>query len=574
MDPLRAGFTIDERRHEELNRQGRNYWWAYSAEILDRLGCGAIALPRAELPQRLAEVSLLFLEGGDASPFAAALDAWVRAGGVLIACNPDGLDSLFGNDLAGMCPQHGGEFAISGELVLNETPFSADVHSPLYPDKPLLIASPMRLVNIVDSLLIGAVASHAAITAVQRGAGWAFYFGFDLAQTFWVIQQGQPVDRDYDGDGYWRTEDAIVTADYEPEIAYTDELLFLLQNMIAVQPLPLIHQLPPHPRGIPNVLLHYGGDDEAEPGVQVPAAEFMHSRGLPYHINCMARDGQFAVNRQELDRLAAVGTELSLHYNFIDGFAHPGGFAEADVRRQTLEFVRRFGRPPVCTVNHWFRWTGWAEPALWMGAQGVQADNSQAQRRAPLLNPINLMGFAFGTSYPHFVWTDQSGGNRRIAFLELPITAYELGYDGDRTDFEQLAKGLRLAEHYQSTMSFFYHPVYIARRPTCRTAINKLLSLIDERGLLALHATPDELTRWWFDRSQTRIEDAKYVAGRLSFRVFTPSARGCIVKVPLAARVPTGIRLPHKVIRKFGRKWLMLVLPQGETQVGLSLEYR
>jgi hypothetical protein len=50
-------------------------------------------------------------------------------------------------------------------------------------------------------------------------------------------------------------------------------------------------------------------------------------------------------------------------------------------------------------------------------------------------------------------------------------------------------------------------------------------------------------------------------------------ARGCIVKVPLGARVPTGIRLPHKVIRKFGRKWLMLVLPQGETQVGLSLEY-
>jgi len=98
--------------------------------------------------------------------------------------------------------------------------------------------------------------------------------------------------------------------------------------------------------------------------------------------------------------------------------------------------------------------------------------------------------------------------------------------------------------------------------------------LIDERGLLALHSTPDELTRWWLDRSQTRIEDAKYVAGRLSFRVFAPSARGCIVKLPLAARVPTGIRLPHKVIRKFGRKWLMLVLPQGETQVGLSLEYR
>jgi hypothetical protein len=564
---LKAGYVLDERTRDGAHRQGRNYWWAYIAEVLDRLGLTAVEIPAAQLPQRLHEVSLILLGPGDASSVASELDGWVRAGGTLIACSPEGLDALFGNEFASRLPQPGGEFSVSSELLLQDTAFTTGIHSPVYPDKPLLIASPIRTVKCLESVVIGQTAAGAVITGRSHGEGWAFYFGFDLAQTFWVIQQGRPVDADHDGDGYWRTPDGVVIEDREPEIAYTDELLFLLQNMVGLQPHPLIHQLPPQGDAVPDVVLYYGGDDEGDVGLRVPAAAFMQNRGLPYHINCMSKDGEFALGPEEAQSLAASGTEVSLHYNFMDGFAHPGGFEETDVESQTKLFLERFGRLPVCANCHWCRWTGWAEPALWMMKQGVKADNSFIHRRADVLNPVNSMGFSFGTSYPFFFWTDHTLGNRRIEFLELPIIAYELGYEGDRTDSPQLERALTLARHYQSTMNFFYHPFYIVRDSGCRAAVDRLLSLIEEQRILALHSTPDGVARWWLDRSNTRIEDVKLDGGRLSFLASTPSPSGFIARIPLGSLTPSEVGFPHRVIEKFGRRWLMLVLPEGETQV-------
>ncbi len=105
MDHLRAAFTLDEPQRERLNREGRNYWWAHIAEIADRLGLPAAAVPKAELLRHLRDVSLLFLERGDAAPLAASLEAWVQAGGVMIACSTDGLDGLLGNELPDHRPQ-------------------------------------------------------------------------------------------------------------------------------------------------------------------------------------------------------------------------------------------------------------------------------------------------------------------------------------------------------------------------------------------------------------------------------------------------------------------------------------
>ena len=606
MRRLRAGYTFDASAKRRVNA---NYWWAYIAEILERLGLCADAISVSDLPHQLDSLSLLFLGGVDAAPMAGDLERWVQSGGVLIACNQSYLDGLAGNRFAESVPQRNGEFSIGGELTLRETEFSSGIHSPRHPDKPLLAASALRLVDPIDSLVVAESGGHAVVTARKLGGGWVFYIGFDIAQTFWVIQQGRRIDRDHDGDGYWRTPDAIVIGQYEAEVAYTDELLFLLQNMVSVQPFPLIHRLPPSGECIPDALFYYGGDDEGLVGDQLPAARFMAEHGLPYHINCMANDKGFGIGPEEIAELDRLGTDLSLHYNFIDGFEHPGGFTRDDVLRQTREFVEHFGRYPVCSVNHWCRWTGSVEPAVWMSEAGVSADGSFFSCPADVLNPVNRHGFSFGTSYPFHFYTDHTGcvsgfersgnpetargersgnpetrcgsGNERLEFLELPITAYEMGYVGDQLDTASLELAFRAAVHYQSTMVFFYHPIYIARYPACREAITRLLALIEESGLSIAHSSPDALVRWWTARAGIRVSDVvlnplNQVQGqddekRVKFTASTPPGGAFIATIPLGSHQTARTNRPHRIIEKFGHRWVQAVVAEGESSVEIEL---
>jgi len=567
---LRAGYLFDETAKQDAIRNDRNWGWAYAAEILDRLGLTAVKVSPAELAERITELSIFLMGSFKAASFAPRLDAWVKAGGILIGSNVEGLDQIFGNQFIGYLGQEKGEFSLSGKFFLKKSKFTEGIDSPLHPERPLLAASPLRLVKAVSSLEIASGKQASFITARHYGKGWAFYFSFDLAQTFWVIQQGRAVDQDYDGDGYWRTSDASVIEDNEAEIPYTDELLLLLQNMVSCKPHPLIHQIPPKGGKIPDFVFYYPGDDEGKTGIQVPAGEFMRSRGLPYHINLMLKDGKFAVTPEEVAKLRENGTELSLHFNFMDGFTHPGGYTKADVKDQTKSYLQRFGRLPVCANTHWFRWTGWAEPALWMWEAGIKADNSYTPKKSPPLNPVNSIGFLFGTAFPFFFWNDYKSGNERIDFLELPVVAYECGYQDDNTDFSQLKKIILLAKHYQLVMCLFYHPVYIAKRPSCRTAIDKLLSLLKEEGLEPLHLSADEVANWWFARSKIRIEKVNFEEGKLTFLTCCSYPEGFIAKIPLGRLKPSAIEFPHKIVNKFGQRWLFVVLPTGQKEVAVE----
>ncbi|MBO3803794.1 MAG: hypothetical protein JTT11_08020 [Candidatus Brockarchaeota archaeon] len=575
---LDAGYVFDKVAKERANRGGRNYWWAYMAEVLSCMGLTAKPIPPDGLAGRLDGISVLFLDGMDASHLLLELEAWVENGGTLVGCNTEGLDRIFGNALATLMEQPGDEFSVSGYFHLKEGRFTAGVHSPLHPEAPLIAVSRLRLVKPISSAEIGTDGENAYITARSCGGGWAFYFGFDVAQTFWAIQQGRPVDGDYDGDGYWRTSDASVIGNNEPEVAYTDELLFLLQNFVGVQPFPMIHQLPPKGGRVPDFVLYYAGDDEGEGGIQVPASAFMASRGLPYHINAMPKGGRFAITPDEEDLLRKRGTELSLHFDFMEGFAHPGGFSEEDVKRQADLYVRRFGSAPVCANTHWWRWCGWAEPAIWMAEAGIMADNSFAHRRSPPLDPRNTVGFSFGTSFPHFFWSNFRRGNERIDFLELPVTSYEVGYsfsweglDEGTVDVPQLRKALLLAKHYGATMCMFYHPVYLARVPSCRRCVDELLSIARSEGLEVLHLGADEVVAWWTSRSRARIEGARFEGGVLKFKSSCSYEDGLIAKIPIGDREPLGLGARGKVVEKFGNRWLLLPIPPGENEISVHL---
>jgi len=574
---LQAAYVFDEQSKAQANQESRNYWWTYMAEVVDRLGLTAERIQPADLPARLDDLSMVFVGPSEAEAlagypgFAASLQAWVASGGVLIACGAGQLDSVFGNEFSDLVTS-ADDFAVSGEFALTDGRFTQGVHSPLHPTAPLVTVGPVRKVRAVTSQTVAEMGGDAVITARRIGAGWAFYFGFDLGQTFWVIQQGRPVDADYDGDGYLRSGDAMVIGDREPEIGYTDELLFLLRNMISVRPHPLIHQLPPKGATTPDAVLFYGGDDEAGSGIQLISSEFMYSRGLPYHINCMPWNGAFPLTAQEIAQIEANGTELSLHYDFITGFPLGSGFTGVDVEIQTRMFRDHFGRNPVCTVNHWTRWTGWEDPARWMIHAGVKGDNSHFCVPLTSSNPTNRIGFAFGTAFPHFFWGSETFGNQRLQFVELPITAYEVGYSGGSADPIQVERALYLARYYELTMNFFYHPVYIASYPACRYAIDYLLTLIDQQGLNILHTTPNDLTLWWMDRSASSISNAQLNGGTLTFEASTPAPWGFTAAIPLG-NWDVGYASHQFTVRETpsGQRRLMMALPQGTTQVRIDL---
>jgi len=595
--PLAVAVVWDEERRRAANRQQRNYWHSYIWDVLERLGVTASPISPAQLaqPHRLKRFAAIIagdLPADSARSAAGALTDWVRGGGMLIGLAAEGLDDLFGIRPARPITQPKDDFAITGYIEFVRSSLTDGIHSPLQPGQRLIIISPVRPVRPEKCTEIArffrprpsarddgsrARDSGFAVTTARRlGRGWAFYIGFDLPRTIWAIQQGRPVDADHDGDGYLRTGDAMVIGNNSPQVPYSEELVLLLQAMLARQPVPMLHQLPAKQASAPDALFYFGGDDECQPGIQIPASNFMKTRRLPYHINLMPLRGGFAISRKEYNQIRANGHELSLHYNFMDGFKHPGPFAQRDVEKQAALFRKAFGRNAICTVNHWCRWAAWAEPAKWMLAAGGKADNSRINVPLFRLNPVNTLGFAFGTPFPFFFRDDWRGQNARIPFLQEPIIAYEIGYTNTGTDFAMLHRAVDMAARYNVTMNMFYHPVYIHANPHCRRAIDELLRCLRARKIKALFMGNDELWRWWWQRSRARIRAARLRGGVLCFKARCHYKGGFVVKVPIGVQKAVRCLVDWRpsrchVQRRFGQNWALLHLPGGEHGVELEL---
>ena len=384
-----AAYVYDADLRVQANQQGRNYWYEYIREINEQIGLRATEITTSSLEDAalLDDIGILFMGDLPASKITHAirdnLDDWVQRGGVLIGFATEGLDAIFGNACDSVISQTGTDFDISGYFSLKPDELTTDIHSYLHPEQKLIIFSHIRSIVPGDSTGLaslydtdGVDTGYAAITRRDYQRGHAYYFAFNVPQTIWVLHQGIPITHDRDGDGYYRTGDLIAIGDNEREVLYADEILFLIQNMIAQRPQPMIYAIPPKEKQIPDALFFWGGDAEAARGTQVWASDWVKERGLPYHINIMRnKDGEFAVTREEAEAIRANGHECSLHYNFIDNF-DPLAFTEADVREQWEAFYETYGFHPICTVNHWVRWTGWVETARWMQAVGGRADNS------------------------------------------------------------------------------------------------------------------------------------------------------------------------------------------------------
>ena len=596
MSSLKVGYAFDRSLQETANAAGRNYWYAYVAEILSRLGvCAeAVDVARCADPSALAEMGTLVLGDFDAPPGAeAALAEWVSRGGTLIGFGTRGLDSVFGVSGVRDVPQGRGPFTISGYFELHVSPVTTDCRAPMEPEQKLIITSPIRMLKTEgaaelarlflcdparpDDGSFAADAGAPAITHRATGRGHAFYFAFNVAQTMWVIQQGRPVTDDYDGNGYMMVREAVVVGENSCGVPYTDALHFLLANMIGRRPTPMIDAIPPREGRVAPALLYFGGDDEWSSGVQTAASDFMAGRGMPYHINCVFREGRFAIDQDEQARIEANGHEIALHYDFIAGFDHPCGFTREDVMKQAQAFRERFGRDSVCSVNHWLRWTGWADPARWMSEAGGRGDNSFfGLASAEKLNMINEVGFGFGSALPRYFWDDAEHGNARIDLVEMPVVAYEVGYLGEEVFPEKIKAVLDLAVRYRLTMNFFWHPIYVAQYPACQKAIDELLRLMGEMETPPVLMGPDALCGWWEARSRARIEGAASAPDGVRFEAECDHEGGFTVKVPtgdsaVTACLVDGAPAEFESAFEFGQNWAFTPLRPGLRVVELQL---
>lgn len=584
-----AAYLYDPEVHEAVNDRSENYWFAYAEEILRQLGLAATAVnvrDEKQTAEALAAARVVFVGDARAGSFrdlAHDLHNWVHAGGTLVGFGADGLDEIFGNAFHSVTPERDGAFAMAALVRLNDHPLARAIAPPDLTDQPIPIFGPLRKVTPQVSETLAtllslrlAETSFPAVTLRQLGRGWACYFAFDLAQTLWVLHKGRPVDGDYDLDGYLRLSDAIVTGHLRQDVPYADMLLFLLQNLVYCAGLPMVHQIPPLVGEVGDLIVFFGGDDEGlTDGSQVAASDFMRSRGLPYHINIMPNvSGHFALTVAEHDHIVANGHEASLHFNFIDGFAHPCGFSHADVERQARLFLENFGHAPVVSVNHWCRWTGWAEPAKWMASCGLKGDNSRLGLSSPPLNPVNRIGLAFGSAFPHYYYDDASGSNRRIDFLAVPGMAYEVGYLGNATDFETLHRALDLAVHFHMTANFFYHPIYIAHQESCRRAIDELVRYLREGQRRTVFLGCDALWTWWDARARSSVHTMTALDNGLQLLAQCAYHDGMVVKLPVVREVTcvnvNGKASPPVIQKHFGLPWLLIPCPFGESQITIE----
>ncbi len=289
---LSVAYVYDSQFRIEANKCGKNYWYEYIKEINEQLGLRAqeISIYSLEDINLLSEISVLFIGNMPFTDKAKSnLDTWLKKGGVLLGFATDGVDNIFGNTGCSMIPQPESDFTISGYFSLNSDPLTEGIHSYLHPEQKLLIFSDIRCVTPKESKEIAHLyrtdqsdSGYSAITEYKYGEGYAYYFAFDVPHTIWVLHQGIPITYDRDGDGYYRTCDLIAIGNAEREVLYADEILFVIQNMIARKPIPIIHQIPPEGGQVADALFYWGGDDEAAIGTQVWASNWMHEKD--YHI--------------------------------------------------------------------------------------------------------------------------------------------------------------------------------------------------------------------------------------------------------------------------------------------------
>ena len=597
-------YLWDEQLRIDKNRRGENYWFAYITEILCKLGVGGKAVIAEELAAgagrgeagagaghgevaagawrgeagesagavRFGAGDVVFTgAGGLPCGVQPALREGLARGMTLIGFGTAGADDLFGIKTAGGLAQPDGEFSLAGYFKMREgmrraylPALDASQGREREPEQGLPVFSPVCACEPAGAEVVADFALEGggrALPALLR-QGNAFYFAFDLAQTLLASAQGKPVYKSEMGLSWTRIADARITPpDYDTTVAYGDYYAYIIQSILYTLGQPMLHRLPPRADGgVPDLMVYYGGDEDATPRVSDRASEIMHGRGLPYHINLMPAGAGadadagggvngggngsggsgggglwFATTLEEYDRIKSRGHELALHYDLTKCEFTRENFAE-----QYRAYLRQYGETSVSTVGHCLAHRGWVERGRYLESLGVLGDNVRcAEIAIEDINAFNLYGFAFGTSYPAFLYDDGAHGNRRLCFVDIPTTFYEPRVGGKYGDGpEKIRKCLDGAAYFGRMVEFFMHPHYISDAygydfRMSHAALDEAARYIEEKGWNVIHGTPDMVCKFWHGRDKSAVTNCVANGGSICCRVDCQAEGGVIVKFPI-----------------------------------------
>ena len=600
------GYLYDKKLHQTINSNSQNYWDIYIEEINDQLGIRAnrLSLADMECPQRLKNIKTMIIGCQSAGYLTAqakdTLNTWVLQGGILIGFGVNGLDNIFGISCQSTITQKNDDYTISGKFQWMPHRLAKDIHPLLFLEQKLLILSDIMCAQLSDGQELAHLyskddkdLSFPAVTWRQYGEGQAGWFAFDVAKTIWVLHQGRPTwDIIPENTNQPRTCELQIIESNFKKVFYADELLFVLQNMIAQNHHPFIYQIPPSQDGrFPDALFYWGGDEYRGPVEEsIRASDWMKQKGLPYHINIESEHHPITVDQAR--RIIDNGHELSAYYT-LDVSDGKGGYettlmTEETFIRQNNAFFEKFGYRPICSVNHNLRWKGWVEPAKWIEKAGGKADNSFAVNelhRPNLWGNAPCFGSGFGTCYPFYFYDDYTGKNKRINVIEEPIVSYEIGHRGtvrgtagdlETVAFEEIHLAVDLAVKHHFLMNMFYHPTHINTKPTCRQAIEELLMYILYKKACVIHMGNDEVWRWWDSRSKATMEEVKLSDNMICFECCCEYHNGMIIKLLVKDFSSINIQCDgspasYHVRKEFAGTWLYIEISQGKHNLSVEL---
>ncbi len=558
-------YLYNDQYRRETNESGRNYWYCYITEIMNRLGAGAEPAETADMS--FSKNDVLFI--GPEQPSEADLKAIARCDGlILIGFAPKNAGPLFGITEEGKIPQPVNDFEINGMFRMTDQKY---LPVPRF-DAPLPVVSPVSVIKTCGAEILAFIGEHPGLTKY----GSAYYFAFNLPQTIWTCSAGKPVTEGRNGFNIGRVCDTrIVPADYDTTVAFGDHYIYILQTILAGAGYPMLHRLPPFEDGtIPDLLLFFGGDDDATSGaMNLEASRIMYERGLPYHMNLMPDiNGRFVTTPGEADIIRARGHELAFHYDFAYRQSREQFTAEGFSEQLKL-FTDAFAFLPVCNVGHCLTHHGWAERCRYQTALGVKGDNSRLGETDPAdINAFGLYGFAFGTSFPFFAYDDFGHENKNLNFTELPINYYEPRLpDGDGTALQKLHRCIDDAAFFGRTVNFFLHPHYITglygSNKSVLNAIDETLSFGKKSNYNIICCGPDKLCLWWHARSGSTLSGH----GK---RFTVNAAADMIVRIPYTEntgkfpQITANGKNSHYYEKSVdGLNWLMLPVRKGISEI-------
>ncbi|MGD7705253.1 hypothetical protein [Microlunatus sp. Y2014] len=521
-----VGLVIDTATVTAHHQAGRHAHGLHALEVLDHLRQPYRRLDALDLTGADDLAVLVTAELGPVTPEQRdALEAWVRAGGVLVLGDHD--LSLAG--LAGVT---------TAPAEFGRVDFADDPLWTQRPSRPIRAITGHQLTPTGDDVSVLATWADAqdtaAITRRPLGDGVVFCLGVAVWETLVTLLQGHPVTEDgrpaADGsapldEGILKAEDGLafdIDADRqlppgEPDLPggryefgypppYAAPLFDLPQaDLWAIAVAQLVWAGLDHvgsangwlhywPAGVP-AMAHMSHDSDGNIDEEGQAALDAFAEADVKVTWCQVYNVR-KYSPEIYDKITAAGHEHALHYNAMDDAdIAQWGWEQIKGQYEWAQELIRTDTKIISNKNHYTRWEGWTEFYQWCEQLGIQLDESRGPSK------IGSVGFTFGTAHVGFPMGDVELANRPMDVINLPLHTQDLCWASHASSRDVILDG---AESVHGVAHFLFHGPHLLRRPLTRAACSEVAQAGRARGMRWW--TADQINTW--ERSRRRIDVA------------------------------------------------------------------